>query len=301
MNVDIIKHSEWAETKFTLHLISQILGKIKLETASQEPQWAHVALTVTPDGFSTGLLFFRDSAFQIDMDIRNSRICINVDGEIQSFPIEHGKSIKAYFEEIFQSLHSREIALTIHPKPQEMAYKNNLNEDPAPLIYDHAKAMKGLQLFQFAFREQMKLAGPLRCRKTKPGLFWGTFDLAFMILHGVMEPFPEDKVIEKAAFDEQMIEYGFWLGDENVDDPTFFVLPYPFLFKDLNAPSLKPSQAYYDKTLSEYFLDLQSVADAQNPSLVMKEFFHSTFDILSEELDWEGCEYYFEPLKMKKQ
>lgn len=49
--MDVIKHSEWADTKFTLHLLSQILGKIKLETAEQEPQWAHVTLAVTPNGF----------------------------------------------------------------------------------------------------------------------------------------------------------------------------------------------------------------------------------------------------------
>ncbi|WP_251047887.1 hypothetical protein [Planococcus sp. ISL-109] len=55
-------------------------------------------------------------------------------------------------------------------------------------------------MFQFALREQLKFVGPLRCRKMKPALFWGTFDVSLLILHGIREPFPQDKVIEKAAF-----------------------------------------------------------------------------------------------------
>ncbi|MDQ0427277.1 hypothetical protein QOZ98_000102 [Planomicrobium stackebrandtii] len=301
MTLDIIRHSEWAETKFTLHLISQILGKIKLETAQQEPQWAHVALTVTTDGFSTGLLFVQNTSFQIDVDIRNSRILVNVEGDVQSIELKTSKSIKDYFEEIFGTLSERGINLTINPKPQEMAYKNKLDEDTAPLTFDQHQAMRGLQLFQFALREQSKFVGPLRCRKMKPALFWGTFDVSLLILHGIMEPFPEDKVIEKAAFDEQMIEYGFWLGDEQVDVPTFFVLPYPFLYKDLNSDALKPPQAYFDPTKGEYFLDLESIAGSASLSDTIQEFFHSSFTLLIEELGWEGCASYFIPLQMKEQ
>lgn len=301
MKLDIIKHSEWADTKFTLHLISQILGKIKLETAQQEPQWAHVTLAVTPEGFSTGLLFHGDAAFQIDLDIINSRIRINVDGDSQSVPLETSKSIKAYFDEIFKALNNRGITLVINPKPQEMAYKNRLNEDTAPLTFNQADAIRGLKLFHYALREQLKFIGPMRCRKVKPALFWGTFDVSLLILHGIPEPFPMDKVIEKAAFDEHMLEYGFWLGDDNVDKPTFFVLPYPFLYKELDTASLKPVEAYYDPAKSEFFLDLETATSTADPSRTIQKFFQTTFDILIQELEWQGCADYFTPLDMPKQ
>lgn len=171
MKVDVIKHSEWADTKFTLHLISQILGKIKLETAQQEPQWAHVGLNLTPDGFSTGLLFQKNTAFQVDVDIRNSQILINVDGNVRSLELKSSKSIKDYFEEIMEALNSNGIRVTINPKPQEMAYQKNLNEDSTPLTFNRQQAMRGLQLFHLAQREQLKFVGPLRCRKVKPQLF----------------------------------------------------------------------------------------------------------------------------------
>lgn len=301
MKLDIIKHSEWKDTKFTLHLISQILGKIKLETAQQEPQWAHVTLAVTPEGFSTGLLFHSDTPFQLDLDIINSRIQINVDGDSQSVRLEPSKSIKAYFDEIFQALNSRGIMLSINPKPQEMAYSNKLNEDDAPLTFKQADAVRGLKLFHYVLREQLKFVGPMRCRKVKPALFWGTFDVSLLVLHGLPEPFPLDKVIEKAAFDEHMLEYGFWLGDDNVDEPTFFVLPYPFLYKELDTSSLQPAEAYYDPAKSEFFLDLEAAARSDDPSRTIQAFFQTTFDILIQELEWQGCTYYFTPLDMPKQ
>lgn len=301
MNLDVIKHSEWADTKFTLHLISQILGKIKLEAAQQEPQWAHVALAVTPDGFSTGLLFHSEAAFQIDLDIRNSRIALNVDGDIGAVPLETSKSIKDYFDGIFQALNNRGINLAINPKPQEMAYKKMLDEDTDPLTFNHSDAMRGLKLFQYALQEQLKFIGPMRCRKMKPALFWGTFDVSLLVLHGIKAPIPVDKVIERAAFDEHMIEYGFWLGDTDVDKPMFFVLPYPFLFKELDTSSLKPTEAYYDPAKSEFFLDLETVLNTDDPSRTIQDFFRASFDILIEELDWQGCDYYFTPLDMPKQ
>ena len=236
MKIDIIRHSEWAGTKFTLHLLSQILGKIKLETAQQEPQWAHVALDLTPVGFSTGLLFTQDHVFQADVDIQNSRIQVNVDGDIHSISLEPSRSVKWYHDEIFSALSSRGIDLKINPKPQEMAYTAPLNEDDAPL-----------------------------------------------------------------EFDQQMIEYGFWLGDEQTDIPAFFVLPYPFQYKDLNSPSIKPAEAFYDETKSEYFFLLDAVAAKENPSDDIQQFFRSTFCALAAELDWKGSGYYFTPLQMKEQ
>lgn len=299
--MDVIKHSEWADTKFTLHLISQILGKIKLETAEQEPQWAHVTLAVTPNGFTTGLLFYQDQAFQIDLDIYESRILINVEGNMQAVPIETAKSIKTYFEEIFEALSSKGIELKINPKPQEMAYKTNLNEDDTPLSFNWEQAIRGLKLFHFAAAAQLKFIGPLRSRKMKPALFWGTFDVSSLVLPGIRQPYPEDKVIEKAAFDEHFIEYGFWTGDSNVDTPAFFVLPYPFVNKELDSERLKPADAYFEASLSEYFLMLDKVAGSPDPTQAMQEFFRSTFDILSEELGWPDCSYYFTPLDMPKQ
>lgn len=299
--MELIKHSEWKETKLTLHLLSQILGKIRLETAQQEPQWAHVMLILTVNGFSTGLLHFEDHVFQVDIDIRRNRLTINVDGHEDFMQLKNGTPIKAYYDFTFQTLQKHRISILINPRPQEMEVHTLLSEDAVHHVYDPVQAMRGLGLFHFALREELKFIGPLRCRKVKPGLFWGTFDVSAIIVQNIAEPFPEDKTIEKAAFDEQFIEYGFWLGDERIDSPSFFVLPYPFLYKDLNYPSLEPEGAYYDSEASEFFLPVRAAMNMPSPSRAVQRFFHTSFDILAEELKWEGCEYFKTPLLMKAQ
>ncbi|MDN7242688.1 DUF5996 family protein [Planococcus sp. N028] len=299
--MEMIKYSEWKDTKITLHLLSQILGKIRLEVAHQEPQWAHVMLPLTANGFSTGLLYGESHMFEVDVDIRHSLLHIQVDGETESMNLKDGTAIKTYYEFIFQTLDRLGVPVSIYPKPQEMDIREPLDQDTTHTVYKAEDALRGLELMHFALREELKFIAPLRCRKVKPGLFWGTFDVSTIIISNIPEPFPQDRVIEKAAFDEQFIEYGFWLGDDKTDTPSFFVLPYPFLYKDLNAPALEPKEAYYDETVSEYFLNMEAILASTDSSNYVQRFFHTTFDILTAELHWENCDYYSTPLLMKSQ
>ena len=221
-------HSEWHDTKLTLHLISQLLGKIKLKLAPPEPQWGHVSLPLTVQGFTTGLLFEGERALQIDVDLLTSCLVVHVEEQTDAIPIEAGKTIKSYHDDLFARLREHGVHVNINPKPQEMAFKGLLDTDETPLAYDATYARKGLRLFQRAAHEQLTYLSKLRCRKIKPALFWGTFDVSSLVIYPIEHPFPEDKIIERVAFDEQFVEFGFWLGDDVTDRPSYFVLPYPF-------------------------------------------------------------------------
>lgn len=292
-----IRHSEWSDTKLTLHLVSQIMGKIKLALAPQEPQWAHVMLPIALNGFSTGPLVQGETWLQIDVDVARSHITVRIGADTVVFALEAGKPISTYYEEIMGVLRANGVSLALNPKTQEMRELRYLDRDETPLAYDAVAAQRGIRLFQYAAREQLAFLAPLRCRKVKPGLFWGTFDVSSLIVYGKSEPFPEDKVIEKAAFDEHMVEFGFWLGDETEDVPMFFILPYPFQYNELGTERLKPQDAYYDAGKSEFFLSLENVGETRD----VQAFFRTSFDILSEQLGWEGCDHYFMPLDMPKQ
>lgn len=90
-----------------------------------------------------------------------------------------------------------------------------------------------------AYRAESAFINPLRARKVKPGLFWGTFDVTCILLYNEHIPFLDPaKVIERAAFDESMIEFGFWFGDDKFVGPTFFVLPYPFSNRNFECTHL---------------------------------------------------------------
>jgi len=269
---------------------------VKLGLAPQQPQWAHVTLPLTVSGFSTGPLYGGGRWFEIEVDVLTSESTVQVEGSRAVILLADGTSIKSYYDAIVWALESSGVTVRINPKSQEMAETWWLDRNETPLAYDADAAQKGLQLFRDAAREQAMFLAPLRCRKVMPALFWGTFDVSSLIVYNAHEPFPKDLVIEQAAFDEPMIEFGFWLGDASVDVPTFFILPYPFQYKELPSERLQPADAYYDAAMSECFLSLEHTSDGD-----VQAFFRTSFDLLSERLGWEGCDHYFLPLKMPEQ
>ncbi|WP_251126716.1 MULTISPECIES: DUF5996 family protein [unclassified Exiguobacterium] len=289
-------HSEWHDTKLTLHLISQLLGKIRLQLAPPEPQWGHVSLPLMVQGFTTGLLFEGERTLQIDVDLLTSCLVIHVEDQTDAIPIESGKTIKSYHDDLFARLREHGIHVNINPKPQEMSFTGQLDTDETPLAYDAAYARKGLRLFQRAAHEQLTYLSKLRCRKIKPALFWGTFDVSSLVIYPIEQPFPEDKVIERVAFDEQFVEFGFWLGDDVTDRPSYFVLPYPFLFRPLPTETLKPGAAYYDAEKSEFFLPLDEATSGH-----VQDFLSTSFDILMREMDWTTRDHFFIPLKLEEE
>lgn len=289
-------HSDWHDTKLTLHLISQLLGKIRLQLAPPEPQWGHVSLPLTVNGFTTGLLFEGERALQLDVDLLSSCLVVHVEDQTDAILIEAGKTIKSYHDDLFNRLRTHGVDIRINPKPQEMTFQGLLDTDETPLAYDAAYARQGLRLFQRAAHEQLTYLSKLRCRKIKPTLFWGTFDVSSLVIYPIEHPFPEDKVIERVAFDEQLIEFGFWLGDDVTERPSYFVLPYPFMFRPLPTDTLKPEAAYYDAEKSEFFLPLDEGTSGE-----VQAFLSTSFDILMDEMDWTMRDHFFIPLKLEEE
>lgn len=285
----------------TLQLISQILGKIKLEYATQEPQWAHVILDITPGGFSTGLLKHNSSYFEIKADLIKNLITIKTKDKDRNVKLENGKSIRQYYQEIMKTAADAGLKLSIHTKPQEMDWKTPFEDDLEHHHYNQDTARKILKYFQFAWDVEQEFIGPLRQRKVYPGLFWGTFDVACILVYNKFKAFPDDsKVIERAAFDEHMVEFGFWLGDDNFENPTFFTLPYPFVEGvELEVDDSFPKGSYFSSDMAEYLYEIEDGIDETEASKVI-QFMEASCKKSMEYLEWENTGHYFKKLKMEK-
>lgn len=285
----------------TLQLISQILGKIKLEYAAQEPQWAHVILEITTRGFSTGLLKFNDLHFDIEVNLMDNIISIRTEHEEKKINLENEKTISTYYHEILKSAESLGLYFNISTKPQEMEVIIPFDEDTTHHHYNHDLAKEIHKWFQFAWDAQQQFIAPFRQRKVYPGLFWGTFDVACILVYNELESFPDDsKVIERAAFDEQMIEFGFWLGDENFDYPTFFTLPYPFVDGvELEIDETFPKDSYFSPKMAEYLYEFKDGISQEAMDKAI-QFMEASCVKSFEYLKWKNTDHYFEDLKMKK-
>lgn len=285
----------------TLQLISQILGKIKLNYAPQEPQWAHVILYITTRGFSTGTLKCNGIYFEIEANLANNVITIRTTDNENNIQMTDGKSVRDYYYEIITVTQDLGLDIVINTKPQEMETKTPIDLDIEHHHYNRETATQILKWFQFANDVEMKFIAPLRKRKVYPGLFWGTFDVSCILIYKEHEPFPDDsKVIERAAFDEHMVEFGFWMGDDSFEYPTFFVLPYPFVSgKELEVTEDFPEGSYFSEQMAEYLIEMKSILEDANPEEII-QFFDASFDKSTEYLNWQGVNYCYKELKMEK-
>lgn len=285
----------------TLHLLSQIIGKLKLEYAVQEPQWAHVILGITPRGFTTGLLKLNEVYFEIEVDLIRSQIILKLEAKDWKIKLEDGKTISDYYDDIMGTARSAGLSFSINTRPQEMDWTVPFEEDTTHHHYSEEAAYEILRLFQFAWDAEQQFIAPLRQRKVYPGLFWGTFDVSCILIYNELEAFSDDsKIIERGAFDEYMIEFGFWLGDEQFDYPTFFTLPYPFVQNvELPIDESFPKGSYFSVQMAEYLYEMKDGLDQADSDKVV-QFIEASCRKSMSYLQWEDTDHIFEELKMGK-
>ena len=285
----------------TLQLISQILGKIKLNYAPQEPQWAHVILNITTRGFSTGTLRCDGIYFEIEANLTNNVITIRTTDNENNVQLIDGKTVRDYYYEIITVTQDLGLDIVINTTPQEMDTKTPFDVDTDHHHYRREVASEILKWFQFANDIEQKFIAPMRKRKVYPGLFWGTFDVSCILIYKEHEAFHDDsKVIERAAFDEHMVEFGFWLGDDSFDHPTFFVLPYPFVSgQKLEVTEAFPEDSYFSEQMAEYLIEIKSDLSEVKAETII-QFFDASFVKSAEYLNWQETDYCFKELKMDK-
>ncbi|HEC2159896.1 TPA: hypothetical protein R1902_000908 [Staphylococcus delphini] len=293
----MLKLADWKDEKETLHRLSQILGKHKLASAFQEPQWQHVVLDITTTGFSTGILFYQSSTYSVSVNLVKHIILIETNDGEETIPLKDGVTIQSYYQQIQDALHRHGIEVAINERPQEVEDTTPFSEDITHCHYDESVSREVLKLMTFATRAMQYFIAPYRARKMKPGLFWGTFDISCLVHYNAFhEMFEPSQVIEYAAFDEHFIEFGFWFGDDRFEGPTFFVLPYPFVSQDFTFDQPLISDAYFDRQLTELIYEMKQMTPETLATL--STFFNQGFEIFKTHLLWENCQHFLVPLKM---
>lgn len=290
-------YSEWADTAQTIHMTVQMMGKVKLAVMPSQPEWNHTLLQPTPSGYTTGLIPHGDTSFEILLDIEASRVVARcTTGRAADYPLGGERSISEYYGHFLDMLAYIGHSVKISKTPQEVVNTTPFDRQTEPLAYDASAARDYFDVSIFAHNALLSFASAYRGKKIMPSLFWGTFDNTTVLFSGAERPFAGEGIIEKVAFDEQMIEFGFWPGDPKVDEPSFFVLPYPFLEKDLSGSHVTPAEAYYSHEKKEFFLPLKDVLRHENPSQVVTKFCHDTFDVITKAEGWENVDWFVKPL-----
>lgn len=295
--MSVLTYQAWRDTCNTEHMLLQMMGKTKLESMDPQPEWMQVVLDVDAEGFTTGLVPVEAGGFEIRLDIANAEMRAETTaGDSARFPIEGRASVSELYSRFTAMLDNIGHPVAINPIPQEMYTDVPFDRQTSAHEFDVDAARRSFRQFLFARTALSAFAAPFRGKKIPPSLFWGTFDLTTVLFSGRPCPYGSDgSLVERVAFDEQFVECGFWPGDDMTDDPSFFVLAYPFSDEG-SSEDAGVEGAFFDPENSEYFLRLEDALRSDDPEAVVRRFCSSTFECIMERQNWERRDWLTEPL-----
>jgi hypothetical protein len=275
----------WRDTCDTLHRCVQIVGKIRLALAPPEPQWAQVALYVTPRGLWTGAIPYGDRSFAIEFDLVDHGLRVTVsDGSDRSIPLVP-RTVADFYAETMRLLWGLGIDVDVWKVPVEVTDRIPFDQDIVHRAYDPIYARRFAQVLLQADAAMKEHRAPFRLRHTRVQFFFGSFDLAYARFSGRPAQPPSNDVIMRNAMDAEEICTGFWPGDDRFPEPAFWCYGYP---KPPGAETARvgPAAGGWNAQMGEYVLPYADVRSASDPRAVLREFFTSTYDALAKLAQW---------------
>ena len=279
--------ADWKPTCDTLHLWTQVAGKLRLALSPKEPEHAGVGLYVTARGITTGPMPAGDRLLQADFDlIAHEFVLYASDGQRISIELRP-RTVASFYEEVIAALQTLDVTAKITTMPQEVPDPIPFERDTVHAAYEPAWANRFWRVLTLVDAAFIEHRAPFRRRHTPVHLFWGSFDLAYTRYSGVKaEPPPNAPWLLRTSMDAQEISVGFWPGYDKYPDPAFYCYGYPKPagIEDL---SLRPRAAAWNADLGEFILPYEDVRTSASPHATILEFLSSSYDAIAKLAAWE--------------
>jgi len=285
----------WQKTYDTLHMWTQVVGKVKLELCPFLNQWWEVGFSVTAQGLTTSPIPSPMGAFQVTFDFINHNLAIfTSDGRRKNMALMP-RSVADFYQHFMTALKALDIEVKINTKPSEVADPVPFEQNASDNAYDPEYVNRWWRILV----QVDKVLQQYRSRfigKSSPILFyWGTFDIAEARYSGkLVSPPPGANRILRVAENQEQICCGFWPGGGKVSAPAFYSYTYPKPDGIENA-SLRPAAAHYDADMGEFILLYDDVRKAASPEQALLEFFQSTYEAGATLAHWNRSELEQQP------
>jgi Family of unknown function (DUF5996) len=221
--------ADWRPTKDTLHLYCQIVGKVRLAATPPRNQWWNVPLYVDVRGLTTRRLHQGDATFQIDFDfVDHSLIVRTGDGRAQSFELADGVPVADFDARLHKALRELGVDVTIKEKPFGLPITTPFPEDREHASWDRSAIERFGCMLDWTDSVFEEFSGWFNGKTSPVHLFWHSFDLAVTRFSGRPAPPIEGAdPVTREAYSQEVISFGFWPGDDNVPDASYYAYTSP--------------------------------------------------------------------------
>jgi hypothetical protein len=283
--------AEWKETYETLHMWTQIVGKIRLTLTPLQNHWWNCTLYLTPRGLTTSAIPYKGRHFRIDFDfIAHLLVIETADGSTKTIALRPS-SIADFYQETMSALTSLGIPVTIWTTPVEVQDRTPFEKDQKHAAYDPEHAHRLWRILVQASRVLSEFRSRFTGKVSPVHFFWGAFDLAVTRFSGRTAPEHPGapncaRFVMVEAYSHEVSSCGFWPGGAPVNEPVFYAYAYPEPqgFKDY---PIQPPEAFYHKEMREFVLPYDVVRTTKSPDEVLLSFLQSTYEAAATCANWD--------------
>jgi len=276
--------ADWENTYRTLHMWTQVVGKVRLGLTPKQNHWWNVALYVNSCGLTTSPIPYGNSSFEIEFNFNDHKLEVrSSSGQGRALSLAP-KSVAAFYRELFDTLRSVGVDTRINPKPQEIADPIPLDQDENHASYDPEYANRLWRILLSTEQVFQEFRARFIGKCSPVHFFWGSFDFCCTRFSGRKAP-PRKGIITSEAYSHECSSLGWWPGGGEMKSPAFYAYTAPEP-ADYGAQLAKGS-AFYSHQMHEYFLMYDDVRRAPSPRDEILQFAQKTYAAGADLARWD--------------
>lgn len=290
-----LHYEDWAPTKKTLQMCSQILGKTRLALAPPQPEWLNACLYLDARGFTTGAMPVGERVACAGIDLFDSTMWVTTsDGRRSEVKLGSGKCVADVWNEYTSASAELGIEAPLWEKPQELDDTTSFSANRHDCTLDSVQAQRFHRLLctiDGVFEEfRAQFFG-----RSSIQFWWGAFDFAVLLFTGEKLVAPDDKgYIMRYDLDAVHLNAGFWPGDDNAPGASFYgyLVPRP---DGCETAPIRPSHASWVEAMGEWILPYDAVRECDDPRKALLDFLGSVYEVAVTLGGWDAEAFEYTP------
>jgi hypothetical protein len=284
--------ADWRDTCATLHLWTQVVGKVRLALAPMVNHWWQVTLYVTARGLTTSAMPYGQWRLQIDFDFIDHQLVLRTsDGRAERIALAP-MTVADFYSEVMGRLRALGVDVRIWTMPSEIEGAIPFEQDRVHAAYDADAVQRFWRQLVQADRLLNLFRSPFLGTCSPVHLFWGSFDLAVTRFSGRAAP-PMTRGaphvgpwVMREAYSHEVSSCGFWPGNGGFGRAAFYSYAYPEPAGFAQGPA-RPQAAYYDDGLKQFILPYEAVRTAADPDQAVLDFLQTTYEACANRAGWD--------------
>jgi hypothetical protein len=281
----------WQDTLATLHMWTQVVGKIRLARSPWTNHSWHVTLYVTARGLTTSPIPYGERSFQIDFDfISHELVLQSSDGQAARWPLQ-AEPVASFYSRLMEELARMGLPVAIRCTPCEVVDAIPFDRDVVHCAYDPEYAHRFWRVLLQSDRVFKEFRARFKGKCSPVHFFWGAPDLAVTRFSGRPAPRHPGGIpnvadwVTQEAYSHEVSSCGFWAGDGRLAYPAFYSYAYPSPPGFADA-KVEPAEAFFHQQLGEFLLPYEAVRQSSDPDATLLAFLQTTFDAAARLARW---------------